>query len=182
MSWLARVKTVLDRTQIKLFSRLIGPLAVVILAILSLVPGSMRPHTGAPGNLEHIVAYLLTAGLLSFGYGKNRNPAVIALCLSFFSATAEIAQIYIPDRHADFFDFAASSTGAFIGSALAWIIVRALSPDAAWDRNKRRSRRNFVWPKYKTNLIKEPIPILAKRTTCEQDAGTQDPRPSSEVR
>ena len=172
----------LDRTQVKLFSRLIGSLAVVILVILSLVPGSMRPHTGAPGKLEHIVAYMLTAGLLSYGYGKNRNPAVIALCLSIVSAAAEIAQIYIPDRHADFFDFAASSTGAFIGSVLAWIIVRSLSPDVAWDRNKRRSKLIFDWPKYETNLIKEPIPILAKRTTCEQNAGTQAPRPGTEVR
>jgi hypothetical protein len=122
---------VIDQGRIKSLSRLIGLLAVVTIAILSLVPGTLRPHTGAPGTLEHISAYLLTAGFLCFGFGNIRNAILIALCLSIFSGALEIAQIYIPGRHAGFLDFVASSTGAFIGAALAWIVLRALSSDVA---------------------------------------------------
>jgi VanZ family protein len=122
---------VIDQKQIRLFARLIGSLAIVAIAVLSLVPGNMRPHTSAPPRLEHIAAYLLTAGLLSYGYGNHRNPAIIALCLSFYSAALEIAQIYVPGRHADLMDVAAGSTGAFIGSALAWIVLRTSGSDVA---------------------------------------------------
>jgi len=115
-------------------AQLAGWLAVVVIAILSLVPGSLRPHFGVPPNLEHVaaylehvVAYLATAGLLTFGYGKQYHPLVVALCLSIYSAVLEIAQILVPGRHAGFSDFAASTTGAVIGSALAWIVLRALA-------------------------------------------------------
>jgi VanZ family protein len=108
-----------------------GWLAVVVIAILSMVPGSLRPDTGAPPKLEHVAAYLVAAGLLTFGYGKQRHPLVVALCLSIYSAALEIAQILIPGRHAGFSDFAASATGAVIGSALAWIVLRALPRDFA---------------------------------------------------
>jgi hypothetical protein len=122
---------VIDQRKIRLFFQLIGQLAVVGLIILSFVPGSLRPHTGAPGPVEHIAAYFLTAGFLSYGFGKSRSPAIIVLFLSIFSGAVEIVQLYIPDRHSDFIDFVASTTGACIGAALAWIVLRALSSDFA---------------------------------------------------
>jgi len=112
-------------------AQIVGWLAVVVIAILSLVPGSLRPDTGAPPKLEHVAAYLMAAGLLTFGYGKQRHPLVIALCLAIYSAALEIAQILVPGRHAGFADFAASTTGAVIGSALTWIVLRALPRDFA---------------------------------------------------
>jgi len=68
---------VIDQNRIKLIGRLLGWLAVIVIAILSLVPGDIRPHTGAPGALEHLAAYLGTAGLLTFGYGGKRSPVAI---------------------------------------------------------------------------------------------------------
>jgi len=125
-------------TFLQKIAQVAGWLAVVVIAILSLVPGSLRPHISAPpilehvvAYLEHVVAYLVTAGLLTFGYGKQYHPLVVALCLSIYSAALEIAQIVIPGRHAGFFDFAASATGAVIGSALPWIVLRALPRDFA---------------------------------------------------
>jgi VanZ family protein len=123
---------VIDQRKIQLLIRLAGLLAVVILIVLSLVPGDLRPQTGAPGPFEHIVAYALTAGCLSFGFGQTRNMAVIVLCLSMLSGTVEIAQLYIPDRHSDIMDFVASSSGACIGVALAWIVLRMLATSVAW--------------------------------------------------
>jgi VanZ like family len=117
--------TVIDQTWIKLIARLIGYLAVIAIGILSLVPGDMRPHTGAPGTFEHVAAYLGTAGLLTFGYGEKR-PAITVLSLSLYSAAFEIAQTQIPGRHAAFSDFLASTIGAIVGSALAWTALKAL--------------------------------------------------------
>jgi hypothetical protein len=117
---------VIDQNRIKLIARLLGWFAVIVIAILSLVPGDIRPHTGAPGALEHLAAYLGTAGLLTFGYGGKRSPVAIILSLSFYSAVFEIAQIQILGRHAAFSDFVASTTGAIVGSALVWIVLKAL--------------------------------------------------------
>lgn len=121
----------INQKRIKRAAQLVGSLAVIIIAVLSLVPGSMRPHTGAPGKFEHIAAYLLTAGTLTLGYGTSRYPAIIALLLSIYSAALEIAQLQISGRHADILDFVASSIGALIGCTLAWLVVRILSRDIA---------------------------------------------------
>lgn len=102
-----------------------GWLAVVAFAILSLVPRELRPHTGAPGPLEHLAAYAIAAGLLTFGYNKHSQPFVIVLSLCLYAAILEIAQISVPGRDPKFIDFAASSAGALIGPALAWIGLRA---------------------------------------------------------
>jgi VanZ family protein len=112
-------------------AQIAGWLAVVVIAILSLVPGNLRPDTGAPPKLEHAAAYLVAAGLLTYGYRKQCHPLVVALSLSIYSAALEIAQILVPGRHAGFFDFTASATGAVIGAALASIVVRALPRDFA---------------------------------------------------
>ena len=119
----------IDKKQVYLLAQLFGWLAVIAIGVLSLVPGELRPHTGAPGPIEHVAAYFGTAGLLTFGYRKGCHPLVIVLCLSIYSAALEIAQIQIPGRHATFFDFAASTTGAVIGSALVWIVLRTLQHD-----------------------------------------------------
>lgn len=121
----------IDQKQVNLLARLFGWLAVIAIGLLSLVPGDMRPHTGAPGPLEHVAAYIGAAGLLTISYKKMCHTLVIVLCLSIYSAVLEIAQIQIPGRHAAFFDFAASTAGSVIGSALAWIVLRALPRDFA---------------------------------------------------
>jgi VanZ family protein len=102
-----------------------GGLAIVVFAVLSLVPGELRPHTGAPGPLEHVAAYALAGALLTFGYNKHSQPFVIVLSLSLYAAILEIAQLWVPGRNSTVIDFAASSAGALIGSALAWIGLRA---------------------------------------------------------
>jgi VanZ family protein len=115
---------VINLKQVKLVARAAGFLAVLVIATLSLVPGDMRPHTGMPKELEHVVAYMLTAGLLAFGYGKRHYPSVIVLFLSFYSAGLEIAQLEIPGRTGNFEDFFVSTIGALVGGTIAWLILR----------------------------------------------------------
>jgi len=104
--------------------KIAGALAVVAFAVLSLVPWQMRPHTGLPEPLEHVAAYALAGGLLTFGFGKRSHPFITLMFLSLYAAILEIAQIWVPGRNPQFIDFVASSAGALIGSVLAWIGLR----------------------------------------------------------
>ena len=38
-------------------ARVLVWLSVVAITVLSLLPGDYRPHTGAPGRVEHFAAY-----------------------------------------------------------------------------------------------------------------------------
>jgi VanZ family protein len=108
--------------------KIAGALAVVAFAFLSLVPWQLRPHTGAPESFEHLAAYALAGALLTVGYGKRIQPSIIVLSLFLYAAILEIAQIWVPGRDPKFIDFAASSAGALIGSALVWIGLRVTRP------------------------------------------------------
>ena len=48
--------------------RAVGWASVVAIVVASLVPGDARPDTGLPGQIDHIIAYCGTAGLLGLGY------------------------------------------------------------------------------------------------------------------
>lgn len=95
---------------------LVGAAAVswVVLTVLSLLPGSSRPHTGYSGNLEHLVAYALSAGatrLCPFGVPSRMQ----LLGYSLASALFEVAQIWIPGRLAGVDNWIASTAGALAG-------------------------------------------------------------------
>src|SRR6266536_650424 len=109
------------------FFRAIGWAAVVTIAVLSLVSGEQRPHTVYPGQLEHVVAYLGTAGALTLGY-RSRAP-MVALLLAGYAGALEILQIWVPGRNAAFIDFVSSSLGASAGVCLAmlfqWALIRS---------------------------------------------------------
>ena len=96
-----------------------GPwLAVLLVAIISLVPGQLRPHTGLPGPTEHMLAYLLTGFLLG---SRQRGPVawtMIAVLLSLYAGSLELLQFLVPGRSPAFVDFAASSAGALGGVLL----------------------------------------------------------------
>lgn len=85
-----------------------------LLTVLSVLPGSDRPHTGFSGNLEHAVAYALSAGatrLCLFGVSSRMQLVGFSLASGLF----EIAQIWIPGRSAGLDNWAASTAGALAG-------------------------------------------------------------------
>jgi VanZ family protein len=107
-------------------ARILGWLAVIVIGIVSVVPGDMRPHTGASGHLEHAIAYVIGTALMSFGYGGRHYPTGVALFLVLFAGFLETAQLLIPGRGGALSDFAASAGGVFVGSTLAWTVLRTL--------------------------------------------------------
>src|SRR5262249_7041564 len=98
--------------------RCLGWLSVATIALLSLVPGSERPHVLATGQLEHIVAYAGTATLLGAGYTAKGQLIRISVLLPVYAACLETLQIFIPGRNAQMIDAAAGTIGSWIGIVL----------------------------------------------------------------
>jgi VanZ family protein len=92
--------------------------AWILLAVLSLVPGAERPHTGAPGNVEHAIAYALTGWVTTLALSRARR-SYIAAALIAVAAMFEVCQLWIPGRGAAVDNWLASSFGAIIGVAAA---------------------------------------------------------------
>lgn len=90
----------------------------IVLAVLSLVPGRDRPHTGLSGNFEHMLAYALAAFVTRLVFRRAASPWQI-LAFACAAAVFEICQMWIPGRSPDLGNWAASSFGAMIGVATA---------------------------------------------------------------
>lgn len=91
------------------------------LAVLSLVPGRDRPHTGASGNAEHFLAYVLAAAVTRMAFRETASRWQV-LAFSAASAVFEVCQIWIPGRQAGLANWATSSAGALVGI----VVVRSL--------------------------------------------------------
>jgi hypothetical protein len=108
--------------------RLASWMCVVLLAVLSLVPGDMLVRTGAPGIAEHVIAYGATAALFTLAY-----PAVgriqLMLWLVGYAAVLEIAQAYVPGRHATLYDFTGGVGGVVLGCLIGTFLLRKSRPE-----------------------------------------------------
>jgi VanZ family protein len=73
-------------------------LLAAIIVVLSLSPPSVRPTTGAAHGLEHFLIFLATG--LAFGFGCSRRAGLLTIALPSFAAAIEVAQNWVPGRHA----------------------------------------------------------------------------------
>jgi VanZ family protein len=99
------------------------------IVILSLVPPSLRPETGTPHILEHFIIYAATGFTFGLGFSTRRHD-VLAIFLVIFSGSIEIAQLFVPGRHARLTDFIIDAVSACIGLVTASLlsIVRPAAP------------------------------------------------------
>src|SRR5262249_21202073 len=111
--------------------RFIGWFGVAAIGVLSLMPGDARPGLGSyvPGQLNHFLAYFVTASMLASGDRSRAHVITIPLGLIAYAGLLEIAQLWIPGRTSQLSDFIASGLGALIGLGfiqLTWGRVAAL--------------------------------------------------------
>jgi hypothetical protein len=99
-------------------------ICVLLLAVLSLVPGHAQIRTGAPGIIEHIGAYCATAALFTVAYPAV-NRARIILGLVCYAGVLELAQSLVPDRSATVWDFGGSGLGVLLGVLIGAAVGRA---------------------------------------------------------
>jgi VanZ family protein len=96
---------------------------VVLLAVLSLLPGDAQIRTGAPGIAEHVVAYGATAAFFTLAYpALGRVPIVLGLVA--YAGLLEIAQAYVPGRYATLYDFTGGGGGVILGCLLGTLLLR----------------------------------------------------------
>src|SRR5689334_3055699 len=88
---------------------------LLAIATLSLVPPSYRPQTIIPHDPEHLVAFLLLG--LAFALGYPRRTLLATLLLVGFVGVVEIAQLFVPGRHARLSDFLIDAFAVSIGLA-----------------------------------------------------------------
>ena len=102
--------------------QLLAWLCLVAIVALSLVKPSLRPVTILPHNLEHAAIFALTGCAVGLGYPGHalRNM----LCLTLFAGAIELAQLYVPGRHARWIDFFVDAAAACAGVVLAWLAWR----------------------------------------------------------
>ena len=105
--------------------RFAGYAAVGLIGVLSLIPGALRPDTGAPGKLEHLVAYMGAAALVALG-SSTPGERWQGLWLVPYAGALEIAQIFVPGRHSRFSDFVVSGIGALLGVVAAFGVAPIL--------------------------------------------------------
>lgn len=88
---------------------------VVVIAVLSLVPGDARPHTGLPGRWEHFVAYAGTGLLFALAYDRLGQRMLALVGLAIASGALEFLQNLVPGRSPSVFDALASTSGVVCG-------------------------------------------------------------------
>jgi VanZ like family len=99
-------------------SRVAGFVGVLVIIVLSLLPGAERPHTGLPGMAEHFIAYCLTASALAFGFRSMVSRVAIAFSLALLAASMEILQLWVPGRSSEIIDVFAGGLGGLFGVVL----------------------------------------------------------------
>lgn len=102
----------------------LGWLGSAAILVLSLVPGSERPHALSSGHAEHFLAYCATAACFSFGARSPVGRWTAFAVLSLVSAGVEVAQVWIPGRTGEEEGFIFSSAGALAGIAAGLLALR----------------------------------------------------------
>jgi VanZ family protein len=99
--------------------RITAWLLLLAIAVLSLIPPSYRPVIIVPHSVEHLAVFLATGLAFGFGYSYRYLFQIAALIL--FTAAIEIAQLWVPGRHARFSDFLINALGVGIGVSLGFL-------------------------------------------------------------
>jgi len=119
--------------RVKILLRVGAISALLVIGVLSLVPGDDRPHTGLPGGLEHVAAYVIAGFLLRLAYHERLSAIRVILLLTVYGAILELAQLWVPGRSGKLIDITADFAGASIGVLVATVLTR---------RIPKRSRKN----------------------------------------
>lgn len=96
------------------------------IVVLSLVPAGLRPETGLPHKLEHFLIFAITGAAFGLSYEPRRG--LLTLQLMTFAAIIEIAQRFVPSRHARLSDFLIDAI-AIAGGSMAAALMRQARPN-----------------------------------------------------
>jgi VanZ family protein len=105
-------------------------LLVLVLAFYSLTPPRLKEaaggEPGTPGQLNHALAYFVTAIALRCAYPRS-NPLHIMLWLFAYGCVLELLQNLVPGRTPKVMDAVSSGLGGIIGAAVGRLLLRVLT-------------------------------------------------------
>lgn len=115
----------MDELTVRRLSRLAGWACVITIAVLSLLPRpvGVGSEFGAP-ELDHLFAYLVTAGAFALGQMRTRSRIVVCLLLIGFGGCMELGQAAIPGRDGSIGDFLVNALGVGMGLMTAVLFDR----------------------------------------------------------
>ena len=93
----------LREASLQLALRIVAWGLAATIVVLSLVPSKLRPETGVPHIFEHCLIFVATGAAFGLGYEARRGALAIQLVI--FAGVVEIAQVFVPGRHARPSDF-----------------------------------------------------------------------------
>jgi VanZ family protein len=94
----------------------------VSVVLLSVVPSRYRPEADLPHGLEHFAIWWITG--IAFALAYNLTPILLATALVIFSGAVEIAQLFVPGRHARVTDFIIDALACMVGVLPVWITAQ----------------------------------------------------------
>jgi VanZ family protein len=96
--------------------RAAGLSCLLLIVLLSIIPGDLQVRTSASKGFEHAVAYLLLGLVLTAAYRNHRRaPLLIAVLLSVMSGLLEVVQHWCPGRTPLLMDWLSGAFGSIIG-------------------------------------------------------------------
>ena len=104
----------LKGTNLQLAVRIVAWSLAAAILVLSLVPSDLRPETGVPHKLEHLLIFAATGAAFGLGYEAKRG--LLAVQLVIFAGAVEIAQLFVQGRHARLNDFLVDAVAICAGS------------------------------------------------------------------
>jgi VanZ family protein len=94
------------------------------IVFLSLSPASARPVTAVGHNYEHLLIFLATGAAFAFGYPRRGSLLLVAMLA--FAGAVEVAQMWVPGRHARLSDFIIDVFSLYCGIGISHITLRLL--------------------------------------------------------
>jgi len=110
--------------RLTMLCRIIGWAALLVVTMVSLVPGDLRPHLFPSGQLEHFVAYGLAGFVIGLGCRRRSILLAIGVLLPLYAAALEFAQVWSPRRDPKRFDIAAGTLGCLLSVASLHLLRR----------------------------------------------------------
>ncbi len=105
-------------------ARVFGMVLLGLVVVLTLAPPRFRPYTAVPHILEHGSIFLLVGLAFAMGYPERVLRVTISLVL--FCAILEVAQVFVPGRHARLSDFLVDAAAACVGTVVGRLLARAI--------------------------------------------------------
>jgi VanZ family protein len=112
-------------TKLVRLARMGAGLTALTIVVLSVVPGTMRPHLLGNDYFEHFIAYFVTGSLFAIGYPRPIQWLSSGVLLAICAGLLEFVQLWIPGRTASVGGFVTAAVGAWVALVIVVFVRRA---------------------------------------------------------